>query len=46
MRFEVIGRDGKVRMYTHDKECIPPPELIQHLRSAGFKCLLDGKVYK
>ena len=46
MRFEVTGRDGKVRMYTEDKQCIPPAEMIQELRRAGYKCLLDGKAYK
>lgn len=46
MKFEVIGRDGKVKMYTHDRECIPPDELIARMKKAGYKCLLDGKVYK
>ena len=46
MKFEVIGRDGRVKMYTYDRECIPPAELIAEMKKAGYKCLLDGKVYK
>lgn len=46
MKFEVIGSDGKVKMHTSDRQCIPPDALVQALRKAGYKCLLDGKVYK
>ena len=46
MKFEVIGRDGKVKMHTSDRQCIPPDTPVQALLKAGCKCLLDGKFYK
>ena len=35
MKFEVIGSDGKVKMYAGDRQCIPPASPVQALRRAG-----------
>ena len=45
MLFEVY-RDNKRLMYTEHEECIPPLDLIKEMKAAGYKVLLDGKVYK
>ena len=45
MLFEVY-RDKQRLMYTEHKECIPPADLIKEMKAAGYKVLLDGKVYK
>ncbi len=45
MLFEVY-RDKQRLMYTYEEECIPPIEVIRGIKAAGYKVLLDGKVYK
>ena len=45
MLFEVY-KDNKRIMYTTDKDCVPPADVIKSLKSAGYKILLDGKTYK
>ena len=44
-RFEV-RRDGRVMAWTEHKECIPPKERRDELRKAGYRLLLDGKIWK
>lgn len=45
MLFEIY-RDDKRMMYTEQEECIPTVDVIKNMKSAGYKILLDGKVYK
>ena len=45
MLFEVYKYNKRI-MYTTDKECVPPADVIKSLKSAGYKILLDGKTYK
>ena len=45
MLFEVY-KDNKRVMYTEDESCIPSAEEIKNMKSAGYKVMLDGKVYK
>lgn len=45
MLFEVY-RDGKRIMWTEQESCIPPNDVIKDMKAAGYKVLLDGKVYK
>jgi len=44
--FEVIGPDGKPKMGTAQKECIPPREQLDHMKNAGFTFRLNGKPWK
>ena len=45
MLFEVYK--DKIRlMYTEHEECIPSIDIIKTIKAAGYKVLLDGKVYK
>lgn len=45
MLFEAY-KDDKRFMWTEHKECIPPIDVIKNMKAAGYKVLLDGKVYK
>ena len=45
MLFEVY-RDNTRVMYTEHEECIPPIDVIKDIKAAGYKVLLDGKIYK
>jgi hypothetical protein len=45
MLFEVY-RDKQRLWYTEHEECIPSIETVKNLKAAGYKVLLDGKVYK
>jgi hypothetical protein len=45
MLFEVY-RDKQRLMWTEYEECIPSNDMIKTLKAAGYKILLDGKVYK
>lgn len=45
MLFEVY-KDNKRVMYTEDESCIPTADKIKDMKAAGYKFLLDGKVYK
>ena len=45
MLFEVY-KDNKRVMYTEDESCIPSADKIKDMKAAGYKILLDGKVYK
>ena len=44
-RFEVI-RDGRVVARTDHDECIPDRKRRDDLRRAGYKLILDGKVWR
>ena len=45
MRIEV-KKDGKIVMQTIEGSCIPDKETREHMRRAGYKLYLDGKIYK
>lgn len=45
MLFEVT-KNGHVFMSTTSEKCIPPPETLRQMMSAGYKLKKDGKVYK
>lgn len=45
MLFEVYKNDIRM-MYTDDEECIPANDIIKNMKAAGYKVLLDGKIYK
>lgn len=45
MLFQVF-KDGKCMMSTEYEECMPTIEEIKSMKAAGYKVLLDGKVYK
>ena len=45
MLFEV-QKDNKTVMYTEFENCMPPADIIKDMKAAGYKILLDGKVYK
>ena len=45
MLFEVY-KDNKRIMYTEHESCIPSNDKIKDMKAAGYKILLDGKVYK
>lgn len=45
MLFEVY-RDKQLMMKTEHESCIPSLDTIKHLKSAGYKVMLDGKIYK
>lgn len=45
MLFEVYKNDIRM-MYTDDEECIPSNDIIKNMKAAGYKVLLDGKIYK
>lgn len=45
MLFEVY-KDGKRMMWTECESCVPSIDVIKNLKSAGYKVMLDGKVYK
>lgn len=46
MLFQVVGKDGQVKMYTSDARCVPSDDLAKSMIASGYKCLLDGKVYR
>lgn len=37
MLYQVIGPDGKVKMYTEHARCVYPPEVERAMRAAGYK---------
>lgn len=45
MLFEIY-RDKQRLWVTEHEECIPSAETIKAIKAAGYKILLDGKVYK
>lgn len=45
MLFEVY-KDNKRMMWTEYESCIPSNDTIKSMKAAGYKVLLDGKVYK
>lgn len=45
MLFEVY-RDNQRIMYTEYEECIPSVDIVKSLKAAGYKILLNGKMYK
>ena len=46
MKFEVIGADGKVKMFTEHKRCIYSPTILKQMAAAGYTFRLDGKLWK
>ena len=46
MKFEVIDRDGKVKMSTEHRECIYPLDILQQMVSAGYSFRFNGKRWK
>ena len=45
MLFEVL-KSGRVFMSTTSEKCIPPPEMLRQMLSAGYELRKDGKKYK
>lgn len=45
MKFEV-KKNGKPIMHTESRTCIPDRETRDHMRKAGYKLYLDGKLFK
>jgi hypothetical protein len=46
MKFEIIGADGKVHMYTEYRKCIPSDEQLLRMALKGYTFKLDGKRWK
>ena len=46
MKFEVIDRDGTVKMSTEHRRCIYPLNILRRMETAGYKFRLDGKRWK
>lgn len=44
MKFEVVNKDGQVVMWTEDVECVPTPDELDSMTSAGYRYKVDGKV--
>lgn len=44
MKFEVVNKDGQVVMWTEDAECVPTPDELDSMTSAGYRYKVDGKV--
>lgn len=44
MKFEVINNNGQVVMWTDSIECIPTPDELDSMTSAGYHYKIDGKV--
>ena len=45
MLFEIY-RDKKRMWFTEHEECMPSTEAIKNIKTAGYKVLLDKKIYK
>lgn len=43
MLYEIIGPDGKRKMYTEYRECLPSKDQLKQMIKAGYKILVDGK---
>jgi hypothetical protein len=46
MRFEVIDRDGKIKMSTEHRSCIYPADTLKRMETAGYKFRVNGKRWK
>ena len=46
MKFEVIGSDGKVKMSTEHKRCIPSATALKQIEKAGYRFRVDGKRWR
>ena len=46
MKFEVIDRDGKVKMSTEHRSCIYPTDILKRMEAAGYKFKVDGKRWR
>lgn len=44
MKFEVVNRDGQVVMWTDSVDCIPAPNELDVMTSAGYRYKIDGKI--
>ena len=46
MKFEVLDRDGIVKMSTEHKRCIYPVATLKSMEAAGYKFRINGKRWK
>ena len=46
MKFEVIDRDGRVKMSTEHQNCVYPLDILKSMAKAGYKFKLNGKRWK
>ena len=46
MKFEVLDRDGIVKMSTEHKSCIYPTATLKSMEAAGYKFRINGKRWK
>ena len=44
MKFEVINQFGITAMWCDEFSCIPSPEELKSISSAGYRFKLDGKI--
>ena len=44
MKFDVINKDGQVVMTTDSIECVPTPDELDAMSSAGYRYKVDGKI--
>lgn len=44
MKFEVINSNGQVVMQTESIECVPTPDELDAISSAGYRYKVDGKI--
>lgn len=43
--FEVIYQ-GETKMFTHDKNCVYPKDVLLRMMEAGYTFKLNGKSYR
>ena len=46
MRFEVLDRDGVVKMSTEHKKCIYPLATLKSMEAVGYKFQVNGKRWR
>ena len=46
MKFEVLDRDGIVKMSTEHRRCIYPVATLKSMEKAGYKFRINGKRWK
>lgn len=46
MRLLEVKKDGKTYMFTETKECIPSSEVLNSMKSAGYKVYYEGKILR
>lgn len=46
MRLIEVKKDGKTYIFTEAKECIPSSEVLNSMKSAGYKVYYEGKIWR